>query len=74
VPISEEMTKVLQEQRQKFIEKHGREPGPEDKIFFDMPHPEHLKHTMVEGMEEHHFQRERAESVVRCGEEGEVKG
>jgi hypothetical protein len=50
VPISNEMAELLQEQRQKFIEKHGREPGPDDKIFFDMPHPEHLEHMMVEDM------------------------
>jgi SEC-C motif len=50
VPISDEMANLLQEQRQKYIEKHGREPGPEDKIFFDMPHPEHLEHMMVEDM------------------------
>jgi hypothetical protein len=50
VPISEEMAELLQEQRQKYIEKHGREPGPDDKIFFDMPHPEHLEHMMVEDM------------------------
>lgn len=50
VPISDEMANLLQEQRQKFVEKHGREPGPKDKLFFDMPHPEHLEHMMVEDM------------------------
>ncbi len=50
VPISDEMAELLQEQRQKFIEKHGREPGPDDKVFFDMPHPEHVEHMMVEDM------------------------
>jgi hypothetical protein len=52
VPISEEMVKLLQDQRQKFIEKYGREPGSEDKVFFDMPHPEHLEHMTVEAMKE----------------------
>ena len=50
VPLSSEMTDILEQQRQKFVEKHGREPGPDDKIFFDMPHPEHLEHMMVEDM------------------------
>lgn len=50
VPISNEMAELLQEQSQEFVEKHGREPGPDDKLFFDMPHPEHLEHMMVEGM------------------------
>ena len=50
VPLSSEMTDILEQQRQKYIEKFGREPGPEDKIFFDMPHPEHLEHMMVEDM------------------------
>jgi hypothetical protein len=50
IPMSEEMTDIFQEQRRKFIEKHGREPGPNDQIFSDMPHPEHLEHRMVEDM------------------------
>lgn len=50
VPISPGMAELLQEQRQKFVEEHGREPGPEDKVFFDMPHAEHFEHMMVEGM------------------------
>jgi hypothetical protein len=41
---------ILQAQRQKFIDKHGREPGPNDPVFFDLPHPEHLEAMMVEGM------------------------
>lgn len=52
VPITDEMRKVLEEQRQKFIEKFGREPGPTDEVFFDMPHPEHIEHKTVEAMKE----------------------
>ena len=48
--ISPEVAAILQEQRQKFIAKHGREPGPDDPVFFDLPHPEHLEHMMVEDM------------------------
>jgi hypothetical protein len=50
VPLSDEMRTMLEEQRQRFIEKFGREPGPNDPVFFDMPHPEHLEHMMVEDM------------------------
>ncbi len=45
-----EMKDILEEQRRKFVEKYGREPRPGDPIFFDMPHPEHLEHEMVEAM------------------------
>src|SRR5260370_36414260 len=49
-PISPEITEVLQQLRQDFIAKHGREPGPGDLVFPDMPHPEHLEAMMVEEM------------------------
>jgi SEC-C motif len=49
-PISPEVADILQAQRQKFIDQHGREPGPNDKVFFDLPHPEHVEHLMVEDM------------------------
>ena len=49
-PISPEIAEVLNEQRRKFIEKHGREPGPNDQIFFDKPPLEHIEHQMVEAM------------------------
>ncbi len=44
------MADILEEQRQKFIAKFGREPGPEDEIFFDMPPLEHVEHETVEAM------------------------
>ncbi len=50
LPISPEVKVVLEELRQAFIAKYGREPGPEDKLFPDMPHPEHLEAMMVEEM------------------------
>jgi hypothetical protein len=50
MPMSPEVAGVLEEQRRKFIEKYGREPGPDDPIFFDMPHPEHLEHGIVQAM------------------------
>jgi hypothetical protein len=50
VPMSQEMVDLLEGQRQKFVEKYGREPGPNDPVFFDMPHPEQIEHMMVEDL------------------------
>lgn len=52
MPMSEEMAEVLEDQRQAFIAKHGREPGPDDLVFPDLPHPEHMEHQMIEIMKE----------------------
>ena len=52
IPMSDEMVGLLEEQRQKFIQKFGREPGPRDKVFFDMPHPEQVEHMTVQAMKE----------------------
>jgi hypothetical protein len=52
LPMSQEMVDLLQIQRKKFIDKYGREPGPNDPVFFDMPHPEHLEHMSVEAMKQ----------------------
>jgi hypothetical protein len=50
VPLSDEMRDILEEQRRKFTAKYGREPGPDDPIFFDMPHVEHIEHETVQAM------------------------
>lgn len=52
IPLSQEMVDLLGEQRQKFIKKFGREPGPSDQLFFDMPHPEQVEHMTVQAMKE----------------------
>lgn len=52
VPVTEELAEVIEEQRQKFIEQHGREPDPGDNLFFNMPHQEVVEHVMVEGMKQ----------------------
>jgi hypothetical protein len=44
------MTGILEEQRRKFIDKYGREPGPEDAIFFDMPPVEQIEFQTVQAM------------------------
>lgn len=50
IPLTDDMKSALEEQQRKFIEKHGREPGPNDPVFFDMPPLEHVEHQMVEAM------------------------
>jgi hypothetical protein len=50
IPMTQEMADILQEQRQEFIDKYGREPGPNDPVFFDMPPLEHIEHQTVEAM------------------------
>lgn len=52
VPISEELAGVIEEQKRRFVEKYGREPGEGDSLFFDMPPLEHVEHFMVEGMKQ----------------------
>jgi len=52
ISVSQEMVELLEEQRQKFIQKYGREPGPHDPVFFDMPHPEQVEHMTVQAMKE----------------------
>jgi hypothetical protein len=50
MPISPEVREALYQLRQAFIARLGREPGPDDLLFPDMPHPEHLEAMMVEDM------------------------
>lgn len=51
IPITEEGNEVLQQLRQAFIEEYCREPEPDDLLFPDMPHPEHLEAMLVEDMQ-----------------------
>jgi hypothetical protein len=46
------MIDIIEEQRQKFIQKYGREPDPNDPVFTDMPHPEQIEHRTVQAMKE----------------------
>lgn len=50
VPLSGEAMSILEEQRRKFVAKFGREPGPDEPIFFDAPPVEHLEAEMVLAM------------------------
>src|SRR5262245_27787865 len=50
VPMTPEVQEALEQLRQTFLQKHGREPGPDDPLFPDLPHPEHLEAMMVGDM------------------------
>lgn len=50
VPLSDEMGEIVEQQRQRFVEQFGREPGPDDHVFFDAPPLEHVEHEMVQAM------------------------
>jgi hypothetical protein len=52
IPMTQEMADILEEQRQKFIDRYGQEPGPNDPVFFDMPPLEHIEHQTIEAMKE----------------------
>ncbi len=59
ISMTQEFEEELNKQRKKFIEKFGREPGPDDPIFFDpdadtpQPYPEEkFTETIVESMRE----------------------
>ena len=51
MPMSPDVQEALERLRQAFVARHGREPGPDDLLFPDLPHPEHLEAMMVEDME-----------------------
>ena len=48
----DELIEALEEQKQRFVEKFGREPGPDDHLFFDAPPVEHLEHYLVQAMKQ----------------------
>ena len=50
IPMNDAMTDLLEQQRQKFIDKYGREPGPNDPVFFDLPPLEQIEFQTVQAM------------------------
>ena len=50
LPMSDGLAEIIEEQKRKFQEEHGRELGPNDMLFFDAPPLEHVEHFMVEAM------------------------
>jgi hypothetical protein len=52
LPIGPEIGEILQRQRAKFIARYGREPGPEDPIFFDAPSDDEYDAAVTKAMEQ----------------------
>jgi hypothetical protein len=50
-PLPDEAADILKQQRQKFVERFGREPGPRDPVFFDAPPVEQVEFQMVQAMQ-----------------------
>jgi hypothetical protein len=50
VPLSTETLALLEAQRQRFQQQLGRDPGPDDLLFFDAPPLEQVEHQLVEAM------------------------
>ena len=50
IPMSDDVGEIVEQQRLGFVEQFGREPGPDDKVFFDAPPLEHVEHEMVQAM------------------------
>ena len=50
IPVSDELAQLVEAQRQRFVEQFGRDPGPDDHVFFDAPHLERVEHEMVQAM------------------------
>jgi hypothetical protein len=50
VPLSAEALALLEEQRHKFRQQFGRDPGPDDLLFGAAPPLEHVEHQLVEAM------------------------
>lgn len=51
LPLTPGMVEVIEQQRRKFVEHFGREPGPDDLIFFDAPPLDQVEHITVQAME-----------------------
>ena len=52
LPIGPELAEILQRQREKFIARCGREPGPDDPIFVDVPSDDEYDAAVTQAMEE----------------------
>ena len=51
LPIGPELGEILQRQREKFIARYGREPGPDDRIFIDVPSDDEYDAAVTKAME-----------------------
>ena len=50
VPLSAEAVALLEARRQQFRERFGRNPGPDERLFFENPPLEQVEHHVVEAM------------------------
>ena len=50
VPLDDETRAILEQQRQKFRQRFGRDMKPDDHLFFDAPPLEQVEHRLVEAM------------------------
>ncbi len=50
IPASDELMGVLGRLHEQFVARHGREPGPNDRLFDGAPPLEHMEHWTVEAM------------------------
>jgi hypothetical protein len=50
MPLTEEIDEVFRKVRQACIDKYGREPEPDELLFTDLPHLEHLEAMLVREM------------------------
>ena len=50
VPLPDEALPLLEEQRRKFQQQFGRDPGPDDLLFFDAPPLEQVEHQLAQAM------------------------
>src|SRR5215469_7426400 len=51
LPIGPEVGEILQRQREKFVARYGREPGPDDPIFLDAPSDDEYDAAVTKAME-----------------------
>jgi SEC-C motif len=52
LPMSQELVEILERQREKFIARYGREPGPDDPIFVDVPSDDEYDEMVTKAMEQ----------------------
>ena len=50
IPLSEDMAEMLGQMREAFRQRHGREPGPRDRVFDGAPHQEVVEHGAEEAI------------------------
>jgi len=67
VPMTDEVEGILRKQLDRFRLVHGREPGPEDKVFFDAPPAEIMEHQMVQIMHEAGIEPAKIQAFIETG-------